>query len=81
MTNVSVPSRKQLEGFVVVTFYARNAQNCRRFRALAGGGTPHEYHCLFPYLEEAETNLANGTFNDSEPGPYRIFPVYFVDWL
>jgi hypothetical protein len=33
-------------------------------------------HRLFPSFEEAESNLTNGAFNVSEPGPYRIVAVY-----
>ena len=32
--------------------------------------------CLLHSLEQARTLLENGTFNNSEPGPYRIFVVY-----
>jgi len=36
-------------------------------------------HCLDSF-DEAETNLSRGAFNQSEPGLYRIFAVYSVDW-
>jgi hypothetical protein len=32
-------------------------------------------------LKEAEENVERGVFNSSEPGPYRIFAVYPVDWF
>ncbi len=38
------------------------------------------YHCLIPSFDEAETNINNGLFTKCEPGPYRIFSVYSVDW-
>ena len=31
-------------------------------------------------FEQARALLENGTFNNSEPGPYRIFAVYSVAW-
>ena len=34
--------------------------------------------CLLDSLERAQHLLENGTFNNSEPGPYRIFAVYSV---
>ena len=41
---------------------------------------PTNAHCLFAGFEEAEAALSRGAFKDSEPGPYRIFAVYSVDW-
>jgi len=80
-TNVVPPLRKQLEGFDVVTFYARNAPECS---PLSCNSLAEELrtnaHCLFDSFEEAQTNVNNRAFNDSEPGPYRIFAVYSVDW-
>jgi hypothetical protein len=80
-TNVAPPSGKQLEGFDVVTFYARNAPECS---PLSCNGMAEELrtnaHCLFASFDEAYTNVNNGAFNNSEPGPYRIFAVYSVAW-
>jgi hypothetical protein len=80
-TNVALPLKKQLVGFDVVTFYARAAPECS---PLSCNGMAKELHtnahCLFASFEEAETNVASGAFNNSEPGPYRIFSVYSVDW-
>ena len=36
--------------------------------------------CLFSTFEEAKKHVGPGVFNNSEPGPYRIFAVYTVDW-
>jgi hypothetical protein len=30
-------------------------------------------HCLFTTAEEAAMHLENGDFEESEPGPYRIY--------
>jgi len=35
---------------------------------------------LLQSFEQARALLENGTFNDSEPGPYRILAVYSVAW-
>jgi hypothetical protein len=83
-TNVVSPAKKQLEGFDVVNFTARTSPECsglscrglaRDLRASA--------HCLFVSFDEAETNVSNGAFNESEPsepGPCRIFSIYSVNW-
>ena len=80
-TNVTPPSERKLEGFDVVTFYARNAPECS---PLSCNGMAEELrtnaHCLFASFDEAYTNVNNGAFNNSEPGPYRIFAVYSVAW-
>lgn len=80
-TNVVVPSRKQLEGFDVVNFTARTSPECS---GLSCSSLAEELrtnaHCLFDSFDEAETNVSNGAFNQSEPGPYRIFSVYSVTW-
>jgi hypothetical protein len=80
-TNVVVPARKQLEGFDVVTFWSGNAPECS---PLSCNGLAEELatnsHCLIATFEEAEMSLSNGAFKNSEPGPYRIFSVYSVNW-
>lgn len=80
-TNVVLPARRQLEGFDVVTFSVGTSPECSPLscNSLAENLCTNE-HCLFASFEEAETNVNNGIFNESEPGPYRIFSVYSVDW-
>jgi hypothetical protein len=72
---------KRLEGFDVVTFFVRNAPECSPLscNALAEEVQTNS-HCLFANFEEAETALNEGVFGGGEPGPYRIFAVYSVDW-
>ncbi len=80
-TNVVVPFNKQLEGFDVVTFFARTSPECSPLSCnLIAEQLQVNAHCLFPSFEAAETQLKNRTFNNSEPGPYRIFAVYSVVW-
>ena len=81
LTNVILPTKKNLEGFDVVNFTGRTAPECVGLSCtnLATElGT--NAHALFDSFDEAKTNVSNGAFNDSEPGPYRIFSVYSVDW-
>jgi hypothetical protein len=80
-TQVIPPAHKTLEGFDVVSFFARNAPECSPLSCNSlASDRPTNSHCLFTSFEEAETALNNGAFEDVEPGPYRIFAVYSVDW-
>jgi hypothetical protein len=80
-TNVIPPQKKVLEGFDVVTFYARNVPE---HSPLSCNGLakeiPTNQHCLLESFAEAHDRLNGGAFNNAEPGPYRIFAVYSVDW-
>jgi hypothetical protein len=80
-TSVVVPVDKHLEGFDVVTFSCGNLPECSPLSCnyLARELTTNS-HCLFQSFEDAEANVTKGAFNDSEPGPYRIFSVYLVEW-
>jgi hypothetical protein len=80
-TQVLPPGEKKLEGFDVVTFLARNAPECSPLSCNSlAEKVPTNGHCLFESFEEAERSLNEGVFKDAEPGPYRIFAVYSVDW-
>lgn len=82
VTNVLLPSRKQLEGFDVVNFTARTSPECS---GLACTNLADELgtnnHRLFASFDDAKAKVSNGSFNESEPGPYRIFGVYSMDWF
>jgi hypothetical protein len=80
-TDVSVPGAKALEGYDVVTFRAQNSPECSPLscNGLAAEVATNE-RCLLHSFEQARALLENGTFNNSEPGPYRVFAVYSVDW-
>ena len=81
-TNVLSPSTKHLEGFDVVNFTARTSPECSGLSCSSLAGDLHtNAHCLFDSFDEAKTNVGNGAFNESEPGPYRIFAVYSVNCL
>lgn len=78
-TNIQMPQVKYLEGFDVVSFSAGAGPECSPLscNSLAA---EHEVnrHCLLASLDEAVFHLKNGSFRNSEPGPYRIFSVYSV---
>jgi hypothetical protein len=80
-TDVSVPEAKALEGYDVVTFYVQTSPECSPLscNSLAAEVETNP-RCLLESFEQARTLLENGTFNDSEPGPYRIFAVYSIAW-
>jgi len=80
-TKVSVPELKVLEGYDVVTFSVQTSPECSPLSCNALAATVEtNTHCLLHSFDEARTLLENGTFDDSEPGPYRIFAVYSVPW-
>jgi hypothetical protein len=79
--NVTPPARKKLEGFDVVTFFAKSPPECSPLSCNSiAEEVPTNTHCLLTSFGEAEGLLDKGVFNNSEPGPYRIFSVYSVDW-
>jgi hypothetical protein len=76
-TDVKVPDQKTLEGFDVVTFYARSSPECSPLSCNSlAAEIPVNAHCLLPSLEEAIRLVEMGQFDNSEPGPFRIFAVY-----
>jgi hypothetical protein len=80
-TNVASPLGKQLQGFDVVTFHAKSTAECSPLSCNSMAEDIHtNTHCLFGSFDEAAKSLSNGAFKDAEPGPYRIFSVYSVDW-
>jgi len=80
-TNVIPGTGKKLEGFDVVTFFAKTSPECS---PLSCNGMAKEIrtneHCLLATFEEAYDKLTNGAFKEAEPGPYRIFAVYPLEW-
>lgn len=76
-TSVILPKKKTLEGFDVVTFAAGSSAECSPLscNSLATEIDVNE-HCLFRTFEEARNALEARKFDDSEPGPFRVFAVY-----
>lgn len=78
-TNVLIPKEKYLEGYNVATFSCGNSPersplSCNSLAA----EIPTNQHCLFDSFDETKRCLESESFNDSEPEPFRIFPVYSV---
>lgn len=80
-TNVVLPPAKKLEGFDVVTFYARTSPECSPLscNSLAENLRTNEY-CLFDSFDEAKTNAESWGPHGCEPGARRIFAVYSLNW-
>ena len=81
VTNIVLPLQRVLEGFDVVTFSAGNSP---QHSPLSCNGLaddiPTNRHCLIESFEETKAALHSGKFKGGEPGPYRIFAVYSIDW-
>lgn len=77
--DVESPAAKHLEGFDVVTFSSGTSPECSPLTCnrLAARVAVNP-HCLFDTLESARTALESRIFDDSEPGPFRIFAVYTI---
>ena len=79
--NIVVPRMSKMEGFDVVTFWCRSSPEHSPLscNSLAEKLATNE-HCLFASFDDAETSLNAGAFVNAEPGPYRVFSVYSVEW-
>jgi hypothetical protein len=80
-TQVVVPTEKTLEGYDVVTFFVKTSPECSPLscNSLAAELKTNQ-HCLLASFERAHQLLEEGKFENSEPGPYRIFAVYSTGW-
>ena len=80
-TEIVRPDNRHLEGYDVVSFYAYTSPECSPLscNSLASEVETNE-HCLLSSLDKAKQLLAEGKFDNCEPGPYRIFAVYSVQW-
>jgi hypothetical protein len=80
--NVITPEKKSLEGFDVVAFSAGTGPECSPLSCnLLAGEMKVNQHCLLHTLGEAKQYLEEGRFNNAEPGPYRIFAVYSIEFF
>jgi hypothetical protein len=78
-TSVAIPARKQLEGYDVVTFSVHTSPECSPLSCNNLAETiKTNQHCLFASFEEAKAHIEANRFDNSEPGPFRIFAVYSV---
>lgn len=92
MTNVEKPRTARLVGFDVVSFglewptistgpgVVGTIPECSPLSCNAlADELPVNAHCLFETFLDAKEALELGKFNNSEPGPFRIFSVYTVE--
>lgn len=78
-TSIAPPTNPTLEGFDVVSFFARSSPECSPLSCNGlASALPVNGHCLFSTLEEALAHVQSGAFAHGEPGPLRIFAVYSV---
>lgn len=79
-TSVVPPAKRQLEGYDVVTFTVHTSPECSPL-SCNGAATAvlTNRHCLLSSLDEAKALVEGGAFENTEPGPFRIFAVYTVD--
>jgi len=76
-TDVRLPSRKFLQGYDVANFLACTSPECSPLSCNSlATEIQTNLHCLLPDFDIARHLVGSGKFNDSEPGPYRIFAVY-----
>ena len=81
VTNILAPAAKVLEGFDVVTFWAKtNPEHSPLSCNSLANTIPTNQHCLLADLDTAKRLLESGAFFGSEPGPRRIFAVYSIEW-
>jgi len=80
-TSVNGPEAKVMEGYDVVTFEVQSLPECSPLSCNAlASEVETNARCLLESFEQARSLLENGTFDKSEPGPYRVFAVYSVAW-
>jgi len=79
-TNVHKPKKKFLAGFDVVSSSQKNCPECSPLSCNAlADEIQTNAHCLLPDFETAKRLVETGRFNNSEPGPYRIYAVYTLE--
>jgi hypothetical protein len=78
-TAVVLPINAKLEGYDVVTFSVQSSPECSPLSCNnLAREIPVNRHCLLESFEEAKRLIESGAFDNSEPGPSRIFAVYSV---
>jgi len=78
-TDILPPREKKFEGFDVVSFSAGTSPECSPLSCNnLAERIPVNGHCLMETFEDAKAELEVGAFDESEPGPYRIFAVYSI---
>jgi len=78
VTMVERPENARLEGFDVTTWFPGSAGCSPLSCNYLARKFPVNAHCLLDSFEQAKEALEAGRFNNSEPGPFRIFSVYSI---
>jgi len=79
-TQVQKPEHAELLGYDVTSFTVRTSPECSPLSCNSlATDMPVNRHCLFDRFEQAVEALEAGQFDNSEPGPFRIFAVYRVE--
>ena len=74
--NVESPRSIQRLGFDVVTYSMQNAPQCSPLSCnYLASEIPVNKHCLIDKLDDAIKHLESGSFDNTEPGPFRIIEV------
>ena len=76
-TNVEAPASPHMQGYDVATFTVGTSPECSPLscNSLAAAITVNR-HCLFESFDQAKQSRETGQFDNSEPGPFRVFAVY-----
>lgn len=78
-TQVVVPKEKAWRGFDVVNYYCRSTPECSPLSCNnLAADLPVNRYCLLDSLQQAKKLLETGTFDNSEPGPFRMVAVWEV---
>jgi hypothetical protein len=81
-TNIVFPKSKIFEGYDVATFSCGSSAECSPLtcNGIAKNIKVNE-HCLMLTLEDVVQSLTDGKFDNSEPGPFRVFAVYSLEGM
>jgi len=81
ITQFVLPIAKVSKGDDVETFSAGTGAECSPLACNASAADVEtNQHCVLISFERANQLLEEGKFKNTEPGPYRIFAVYTVEW-
>jgi hypothetical protein len=79
-THVEAPEKIKLLGYDVATFFVGSSPECSPLSCNSfATEIPVNRYCLFDTFEQAVDALEAGKFDDSEPGPFRVFAVYRIE--
>jgi hypothetical protein len=80
-TQVIAPPERTLMGFDVVTFSVHTSPECSPLSCNSlAQNIPTNSHCLIATFDDAKRLVEEERFDNSEPGPFRVFAVYETRW-